>query len=40
MFHVWFKALGIDSAQTEYDNQGQPLPIANEECKIISEVLA
>jgi hypothetical protein len=40
MFHVWFKALGIDSSETEYDNQGQPLPIANEECKIISEVLA
>src|SRR5437763_1157011 len=28
LFHTWFKALGVDSDTTEYDNNGQPLPIA------------
>ena len=39
LFHTWFAALGIDSAM-QYDNEGQPLPIAHEDCHKISEVLA
>ena len=39
-FHTWFNALGIDSEHTEYINDGQPLPIANEECSPIRELLA
>jgi hypothetical protein len=40
MFHTWFTALGIDPVKTEYDNAGQPLPIAHEECHAVKEVLA
>ncbi len=40
MFHTWFHALGIDSHRVEYDNAGQPLPIAHDECHEIQEVLA
>ena len=40
LFHTWFAALGIDSAATEYDNKGQPLPIAHEDMKPIKEALA
>jgi hypothetical protein len=40
MFHTWFAALGIDAARTEYDNNGQPLPIAHEECHAVKELLA
>lgn len=40
LFHTWFKALGVDPVRTEYDNAGQPLPIAHEECGAIDEVLA
>lgn len=40
LFHTWFRALGIDPATTEYDNAGQPLPIANQECHAIKELLA
>lgn len=40
MFHTWFQAVGIDSARTEYDNQGQPLPIAHEGCHAVKELLA
>jgi hypothetical protein len=40
MFHTWFKALGIDPAQTEYDNGGQPLPIAHDGCHEVKELLA
>jgi hypothetical protein len=39
-FHTWFNALGIDSEHTEYINDGQPLPIADEECSPIQELLA
>jgi uncharacterized protein (DUF1501 family) len=39
MFHTWFRALGIDSSE-EYDNDGQPLPIAHEGCAPIAELLA
>lgn len=39
-FHTWFHALGIDSTTVQYDNAGQPLPVANEECEPIRELLA
>jgi hypothetical protein len=40
MFHTWFRCLGIDAFEVEYDNGGQPLPIAHEEMKPIAAVLA
>lgn len=40
MFHTWFAALGIDSTRVEYDNHGQPLPIAHEGCSRVKELLA
>ncbi|MDA1017759.1 MAG: DUF1501 domain-containing protein [Planctomycetota bacterium] len=39
-FHTWFQALGIDAAKVEYDNGGQPLPIAHDDCHVIKELLA
>lgn len=40
LFHTWFKALGVDPNLNEYDNAGQPLPIAHEGCKAMGELLA
>ncbi|MFQ5730416.1 MAG: DUF1501 domain-containing protein [Planctomycetaceae bacterium] len=40
MFHTWFHALGINSKKTEYDNGGQPLPIAHDELGPVKEILA
>lgn len=40
MFHTWFRALGIDPVKTEYDNNGQPLPIAHDDCHAIAEILS
>jgi uncharacterized protein (DUF1501 family) len=40
LFHTWFRALGIDPRTTEYDNGGQPLPIAHEGCKPVTDLLA
>jgi len=40
MFHSWFKALGIDSKKLEYDNAGQPLPLAHDDCFPIKELFA
>jgi hypothetical protein len=40
MFHTWFHALGIDPARVEYDNNGQPLPIAHDDCHAVRELLA
>lgn len=39
-FHTWFRALGIDPSTVEYDNHGQPLPIAHDECGPIQGILA
>ncbi len=39
MFHTWFTALGIDPTKTEYDNGGQPLPIAHDDCHAVKELL-
>lgn len=40
LFHTWFRALRVPEDKFMYDNQGQPLPIANEECGPIAELLA
>ena len=40
LFHTWFTALGINPKSTEYDNAGQPLPIAHDDCKAVKELLA
>lgn len=40
LFHTYFHALGIDTHRTEYNNNGQPLPIANEEAAPIDTILA
>jgi hypothetical protein len=39
LFHTWLTALGVDSREASYDNGGQPLPVAHEECRPIQEVL-
>jgi hypothetical protein len=39
MFHTWFRALGIDPSAVEYDNNGQPLPIAHDGCHAVMELL-
>ncbi len=39
-FHTWFRALGVPPEQMEYDNQGQPLPVAHDDCWPIPDVLA
>jgi hypothetical protein len=40
MFHTWFRCLGVDSVTTEYDNHGQPLPLAHEDTHAVNELLA
>ena len=40
LFHTWFRALGVSEAQMQYDNNGQPLPVAHEDCAPVSELLA
>jgi hypothetical protein len=40
VFHTWFRAVGIDPAGESYENDGQPLPIANEGCHAIAQALA
>jgi len=39
MFHTWFTALGIDPHVTEYINNGQPLPIAHDDCHAVGDLL-
>lgn len=39
VFHTWYHALGINSYKTEFDNNGQPLPIAHDEMDAIKDVL-
>ena len=39
-FHTWFRALGIDPNQVNYDNHGQPLPIAHDSMGPIKDILA
>ena len=40
LFHTWFRALGVPDEMMTYDNDGQPLPVANEECGPIEQLLA
>jgi uncharacterized protein (DUF1501 family) len=40
LFHTWFRALGLTDDQLEYDNNGQPLPVAHDDCFPIKELLA
>ncbi len=40
VFHTWFHALGIDSKKVEYENNGQPLPLAHDDMGPIREALA
>jgi uncharacterized protein (DUF1501 family) len=40
LFHTWFAALGINSKKVKYNNAGQPLPIAHDDCSPIKELLA
>jgi hypothetical protein len=40
LFHTWYRALGIDPDKVEFRNGGQPLPIAHEDMKPVTEVLA
>lgn len=40
VFQTIFRALGIDPSKKEYNNGGQPLPIAHEDCAPIKELLA
>lgn len=40
LFHTWFRLLGIDPELTEYNNNGQPLPIAHEGCRTIKDLIA
>jgi hypothetical protein len=40
VFHTIFTTLGIDPNKYEYDNGGQPLPIAHDDCSAIKELLA
>ena len=40
VFHTVFAALGIDPANTQYDNGGQPLPIAHDDYRPIQQLLS
>jgi uncharacterized protein (DUF1501 family) len=40
LMHTWFACLGIDSKKTEYDNAGQPLPLAHDDMNAVTELLA
>lgn len=40
LFHTYFHALGIDPKKTDYENNGQPLPIANEDASAMTTILA
>ncbi len=39
LFHTWFGALGVPKEMMEYDNAGQPLPVAHDDCFAIKELL-
>jgi len=39
LFHTWYHALGINSFDVEFDNNGQPLPIAHDDMGPIKEAL-
>ncbi len=40
LFHTWYTALGLESQHAEFINDGQPLPIANDEMAPVKELLS
>lgn len=40
LFHTWFHALGVPDEKMEYLNNGQPLPVAHDDCGPIQGLLA
>jgi hypothetical protein len=40
LFHTWFGCLGIDTVKVQYDNGGQPLPLAHEGMHAVKELMA
>lgn len=40
LYHTWFRGLGVSEEMMEYDNDGQPLPVAHDDCFPIKELLA
>lgn len=40
LFHTWFRALDVPKELMEYDNAGQPLPVAHDDCHAIEELLS
>jgi uncharacterized protein (DUF1501 family) len=40
LFHTWFACLGIDTKKVQYDNGGQPLPLAHDGMQAVKELLA
>jgi uncharacterized protein (DUF1501 family) len=40
LFHTWFHCLGIDTKKVEYDNAGQPLPLAHDSMSAVKELMA
>ncbi|MCA9070273.1 MAG: DUF1501 domain-containing protein [Planctomycetaceae bacterium] len=40
LFHTWFRALEVPQEKMSYDNGGQPLPVAHDDCSPITEILA
>ena len=40
MFHTWFHCLESDTSKIQYDNAGQPVPLAHDEVEPVKELLA
>lgn len=40
LFHTWFRALGVPEIEMQYDNNGQPLPVAHDDCSAIEDALS
>jgi uncharacterized protein (DUF1501 family) len=40
LFHTWFSCLDIDTKKVEYDNAGQPLPLAHDDMQPVKELMA
>ena len=40
LFHTWFRALDVPEEMMEYNNAGQPLPVAHDDCGPIDELLS
>jgi len=40
LFHTWYAALGFNAHEVEFDNNGQPLPIAHDDMDVIPGALS